>query len=119
MKRPKFSEVLEDAKRVNGTADAEDDITKIIAVLLASAIMGPDVAKLEKYTGCDREFLDGIDEKCRKNGIWVGNKVHANWFDEEEGTISLICDVLAAAGMTELARSIPGRRSAKVASPKA
>jgi len=77
----------------------EDKKYEIASILLASAFVGPNQKKIAKELSYSRKKLKLYGLRARKSKIWVGNKVHANWGDKEQGEIEFWCDVMTVAGM--------------------
>lgn len=82
----------------------DDEAYKATVVLLSSLEVGPHIQRLKKFTGYPRELLMKFSHFLRKNGVWRGGRVYADWFDEKEGAAALIMDSLVAQGMMERSR---------------
>ena len=71
-------------------------------LLLLSASVGPDLEKLCRMTGIDPAFVRTVGVRLAANGIWASDGlVHANWDDEETGTIEFLCHVNVGLGFME------------------
>ena len=70
-------------------------------VLLGSAVVGPNVKRISSWAGIPRDIVALYGKRLRDNGIWVGSKIHAEWFDEKTGGIAFFCDVNVALGHME------------------
>lgn len=79
--------------------DQESEVFHAQMVLLASAIEGPNVQRLTKLSGAPRRLVAKFGHNLRKNGVWRGKKVYANWADEKEGGVAFQLDVLVAMGL--------------------
>lgn len=77
-------------------------------ILLASAVVGPNIKRVAKFTGLTRDEVSQRAYFLRSNGIWNGNRVYANWDHPTDGPRELKFDVAAAEG--NLRRRPTGRK---------
>ena len=83
----------------------EDDIAYSHALLLlASLVVGTSVKKIAGFTNLDFGLVKDAVKLLRKNGVFVGRKVHADWFDEKYGATAFWLDVCIADGLVERAK---------------
>jgi hypothetical protein len=68
-------------------------------MLLLSAIVGTKKARIKAMARFGKSHVDTIEKRLRKNGVWVHGKLcHSGWFDDPDGGIAFICDVLCGTG---------------------
>lgn len=84
----------------------DSDTFKSLTVLVASALVGPNIKRILKLTHIPRAFIAPRSARLRKNGIWVGARVHANW--ENDGYLGLCLDSLVADGYIEAVPATKG-----------
>ncbi len=78
-------------------------------VLLSAATVGTDVSALADYTGYSTTFINSIAKNLKNNRIFVGNKVHSDWF-AKGGASAFYADVNLALGNVRITnRTIPAR----------
>jgi hypothetical protein len=92
-----------EVKRLDPQIDKKDDAFKAGVLLLAALQEGANMQRLAKFTGYDKGFVRAHVKRARDNGIFVGGRVHCDWFEEEFGGVAFWVDVLVAQGL--LARS--------------
>lgn len=110
-----FARVQDEAERVSGAKDRDDVQFKTAAVLMSSAVVGPDEAKLAEFTGYDRAFIDAIGERLRKSKVWHKGKIASDWFGKD-GDITFNMDVCVALGWMKRGKAPRSTYSAKVGS---
>jgi hypothetical protein len=73
-------------------------------VLLASAHVGGDTAKVAEALGWDVPRVEPFAERIKANGIWTADgRVAADWDDEQDGGLAFACDVNVALGLMKRA----------------
>ncbi len=89
------------AKTISG-ADCGDEATAV-ALLLASAIVGPEIRRAASLIGIPYRGIMWMGTNARLNEIWVADRVCMNgdWFDEEYGAVALLCDSMCVLGVLE------------------
>lgn len=87
----------------------DDEAVKAQVIMLASVQIGPNIKKLIKFTGYPPGLVHKFGHNLRKNGVWHGRRVRANWFDEG-GYIDLLLDTNVALGYLERASPKPAAR---------
>lgn len=97
----KIGEIKEVVHKMDPALSEQDEAYKAMVVLLASAVCGPNVIKLRKFTGYPQDMLSKFAIRLRRNGIWKGDKVYADWLDPEEGSAALILDSMVATGLMQ------------------
>ena len=90
-------------KRLDPGISKDDDAFKTGVLLLAALQEGANMQRLAKFTGYDKSFIRVRVTRARDNGIFVGGRVHCDWFDDKSGAVAFWADVLVAQGL--LARS--------------
>lgn len=98
---PDFKEIKKAVHQIDPALSEDDEAFKAMAVLLSSAVCGPNVVKLKRFTSYPSDLLNKFAYRLRRNGIWKGARVYADWMDPEEGGAALILDSLVAQGMME------------------
>lgn len=84
--------------------DPNLDTFRSALLLLSSAVVGPDEAKVAAFTGLPAAFVAERAERLRASGVWTGEgKIAADWWDEETGGIAFWIDVNVAEGLMERA----------------
>ncbi len=77
----------------------EDEAFKAKVVMLTSAFEGTmSVKRLAKMTGLPYSLVAKFAHNLRKNGVWKGRKIYANWSDKENGGIEFELDTCIALG---------------------
>jgi hypothetical protein len=100
MKRPTVKQLEEEVRHIMGIKNVpdypyfQDDV-----VLLASAVVGPSQRKLRAFTNYPMALIKSVAQRARATGIWKGNKVNCEWFEEGHGGVAFICDSLVLAGL--------------------
>ena len=95
-----LEEIKKDVAEIVGkdlTEDEDDIAFKASVVLLSSAVVGPSIERLAKFTGYPRSLISEFSKRLRENGIWKGGKIYANWLDPHGG-VDFICDSMVAVG---------------------
>ena len=94
-----LSEIKKEVRHLdkNVKDGTEHSITAVI--LLSSLIVGTNVNQLANFTKYDRAEIVKREKNLRKNKVWVGEKIHVNWFNRRDGGIAFWCDVAVAEGM--------------------
>lgn len=98
-----LQEIKNEIKRMDPNCPEDDEAFKAQVVLLASAVIGPGIDGLRKFTGYPRSLLAKFNHNLRKSGVWRNGKVCANWDDEKDGGISFGLDTCVALGLMERA----------------
>lgn len=99
MKPLSLEAIKKEVMKIHGV-DEEDQNVQTGVILLASAIVGPNITKIMKFTGYSRAEVSKRAKNCRKNKIWVKDKVSCDWLDENGG-IAFICDCMVADGILQ------------------
>lgn len=68
--------------------------------LLSSAVVGPNIKKIKKFSGLPLASVQKFSKIAHKNKIFVGNKLAVEWF-EKNGGIALIADGMVLDGLLE------------------
>ena len=95
----KAEEVWTEAIRLSGE-DRTHDGCIAYALLLMSAIVGPNIVRCAAALSVSRPRIAWMGRNLRKNKIWDGSTVQANWFDPNDG-VSLALDASVALGLLE------------------
>ena len=80
-----------------GVAGSDEHSTAL--VLLVSAYTGPSVCRIAKATGLPHDVVAHIGTQARRQKIWRGRKVFAEWADEDSGSLALACDAACTMGL--------------------
>jgi hypothetical protein len=77
---------------------------QIACVLIASSLIGANEDRIAEVLGCDPKRVAEWGRNLRENGTWLsdGGVVDSPWFDQRDGTASLIMDVFIAKGELKL-----------------
>lgn len=70
------------------------------AVLLASAFVGADAVRIQKFLKYPAEIIGMFDAALRKNRVWMGEKICADWTGENGGAEFWLCVLVATGHMT-------------------
>jgi len=97
MTKIKSEQVWKEAERIN-RVKRDDHGTETIAICLASAFVGPSIKRIAKFLGLSRWKVSERSKNLRKNGIWMNDEIHAEWFGKHGG-VALIADSLVADGL--------------------
>lgn len=74
-------------------------------VVLSAAVVGAISKKIARFTGYDLKFVREIEEKMRKNDLWIGTSVDtAEWF-EPGGGVTFNLAVCVGLGWMEVAKT--------------
>lgn len=101
MRKQKLSAefIKREAKRVTGETSMESQ------VLLASAVVGPNLKRISKFLGINRRKSGGhlsvISQNLRKSRIWHGGKVAGGGWFEKDGGLEFVLDCAVAHGFIE------------------
>ena len=68
--------------------------------LLASAVVGPNIRRISKFTKLPLARVTELSRLARKNKIFVGHKIAVEWF-EKNGGIALTLDAMVLDGLLE------------------
>lgn len=71
--------------------------TRMGAILLASALVGPNIRRIARFLCLPRRVVAGASDCAREQGIWRGGKVCANWFGANGGA-ELVADTCVLLG---------------------
>lgn len=100
MKKVSGRMIWNDVKRISENKDKEAEDNVVMAILLSSAIVGPNEKKISDLLKLQPALVNYYGKKIRKNKIWAGNKVDGGeWFDKKIGGVALICDTLVVLGL--------------------
>lgn len=86
--------------RLDKTIDPNSEAFKTAVILLSSAVVGPNVKKIAKFSKLPRPLISEKAKNLRKGGVWVKDKLAVEWFDENGG-IAFWADCLVADGLLE------------------
>ena len=81
----------------------EEDV-QVGGLLIASAVIGNDEQALAVFTGYEPDFIATCGRRLRDNGVWVGDELCVDWWDEETGGVAFWMDVCIAQGLMRRAR---------------
>lgn len=87
---------------MTGSLDMDNEGDQAAILLLSATQVGTSVAALTEFTKLPRAKVQQFVGRLRKNGVFKGGKISADWFGENGG-IAFHCDVLVATGMLERA----------------
>lgn len=84
------------------SADENPDLFMAGVVLVSGASVGPNTARVAKFTGYNRNQVREIGRRLRRNKLWVGRYLDIEpWFDKETGLVAFILDCMIANGDVE------------------
>ena len=82
--------------------DPTDEAYKTQVILLTSAVVGPNIKRIAKFTGYPRAAIAQRGANWRAAGIWDGGKVIAdNWDDPDKGWLGFILQSMVGDGILE------------------
>lgn len=95
-------EIWKLAKLVVGSDEVGNEVTAV-AMLLASAIVGPELRRVASLIGTPYRNIMWMGANARRNGIWFGDRVQMSedWFDKKDGATALLCDSMCLLGILE------------------
>jgi hypothetical protein len=94
--------IIEEVKRMDPVLTETDEAFTAAVVLLSSIAVGPNIKRLAKFTQYPRKVIKPFSENLRRNGVWVGGRIYADdWGDEETGGVAFWMDVSVALGFIE------------------
>lgn len=102
MSKSKLAILKDEIVRLEPTITPDDPSYTTYLILLSSAIVGPNIKKIAKFAHIPRKDVRERAVNLRKNKVWVGGHVYAEWF-EKDGGIAFICDALVADGLVKRA----------------
>ena len=85
--------------KMDETMDINSHAFRTAVILLSSAVVGPNINKIAKFTGYSVGAVRQRARNLRANKVWVGSKVSAEWLDKKNGTVAFLCDCLVADGL--------------------
>ena len=91
--------IVRELKRIDPRWNPAEESFRAGMVLLASIGVGPNVPDLVTVTGLPESFVTVVLKRCRKAGIWRGQRLRAEWFEEECGGFSALLDACVAGGL--------------------
>jgi hypothetical protein len=100
MEKPSREELVKHILKSDPNENPESESFRAQLVMLMSASHGTmDVKKLAKLTGVPHSLVWKFAHNLRKNGVWHGRKICANWLDKENGGTAFMLDVCVATGL--------------------
>lgn len=97
-----IEQIREDIRQMDDGLEEDSDGFKVAVIVLSSAIIGPNIKRLARFTGYGRDFCSEISRHCREGGLWRGGRVyHSGWDDEKTGGIAFWLDCALAQGYIE------------------
>lgn len=95
-----LDEIKDALRKMDAGLSEDDDGFKAQVVMVSSLQVGPNVSRLAAFTGISKELITNFSRNLRKNGVWRGTRVYANWF-ETDGGIDFLLDTNVALGCIE------------------
>lgn len=86
-------------RRVTGVKSSKDQTNIVAAILLTSALVGPNEKKIAEYIKLEPKVVREYGRIAREQGIWEKGKINAEWADKQYGSVALICDALCVLGL--------------------
>ena len=102
-----FADVEKLIRGIEPTLKPDDESYEAMAVLLSSAICGPNMRRIKTFTGYPMASVLKLGHRIRANGIWHGKRVLADWGDAEDGAIALLLDTNVALGRLQRMETTP------------
>jgi hypothetical protein len=94
-------EIVKTILKMDPGLTPDDEAFKAQLVMLAALDQETlDVRKLAKFTGVSVGLVNKFAHNLRKNGVWKGRKIYADWFGENGG-IEFNLDTCVAIGWME------------------
>lgn len=88
-----------ESARMQNDSDTYSEAVMVGAMMLAALRDTPrSCHKLARSIGADVARLQPYYDNLRRNGIFTTRMVRCQWFDENEGGIAFVADVLVAMG---------------------
>jgi hypothetical protein len=95
------TQILKEVYRMDPTLKEKEneDSRDAVLLLLGALVDGPNRANktVQIPETRRRKFMKNL----RRNGVFVGNKIHADWDDQETGGCALMLDANIALGYIE------------------
>jgi hypothetical protein len=99
VKEPSLDMVKREVRRNDPNLKDNDSAFVSAVILLSSAIVGPNMRKLARFTGYKLADVAQRGYRLRKNGIWVGRGVDCGeWSAPKSGGIAFWLHVAVAEG---------------------
>ncbi len=96
-----LKEIKKEVHHLDKTLKDEDDNDfKVAVVLLSSAIMGPNIKRLSKFTRYPRRWIAPLSRNMRKNKLWGKGVIYNDWFNKNGG-IEFFLHCAVAQGLVE------------------
>lgn len=93
--------IKKEVHRLDPALNESEDYFKTAVVMLSALKVGTDVDELVKFTRLPEPFIAERVGRLNASGIFDGDEIRANWFDEENGGIAFWMDVAVAEGLIE------------------
>lgn len=94
-------QLVAEVKRMDPALSEDSSTFTVALILLASAVVGPNVVRISKLLGVPRSVVAHYSATLRRNRVWVRGKIRCNWHDEETGGAAFWIDVCVAEGLME------------------
>lgn len=104
--KPKVTleQIRQEVKRLDPNLPEDIETFQHAVLLLSALVVGADVMKLATFTGYKLEWIQQVDTRLRRAGIWKGKQTAANWAGEDGG-LEFWMDVCVAEGTIERTKS--------------
>ena len=95
-----LSDVECEVMRLDPSVKVDDPAFGTAVVVLAAAVVGPNIKRIASFTGYGRPFVAEKARRLRKQKVWVGGKLDVDWFKPKgEGVVAFWLDVVLADGL--------------------
>lgn len=101
MTKNKIKKAVLSVLGIGGNVDDLDPSIQSAMILMASGNVGPNAKRIAKLLGYPRKVVAEKARIARKNKIWVGGKIIAEWLDDKRGGVAFIADVAVLDGILE------------------
>ena len=112
-----LDEIKTEIKKLDPNLSEDDDTFKTAVMMLSALFTGQDRQRLSDFTGLSPEFIEPREARLKENGIWVDGKIHADWFEGDNGVWSFWLDVNVAEGKMRRAEAEPGQEPGRTDDP--
>lgn len=97
MKKLTRKDLVKEVERIDPSLKGEHEDPTFITmlILLASAVVGPNIKRISKHLNIPRYEVRERAINCRKNKIWRGGKISAEW-SGKHGGVAFMLDACVA-----------------------
>lgn len=93
--------ITKEVHRLDPQLKESEDSFKTAVLMLSALSVGTEVDALVKFTRLPESFVAERVGRLKAGGVFKGDEIHVDWFDEENGGIAFWMDVAVAQGLVE------------------